>query len=253
MTLHERAPRGRRRFSPCILATIGILVAGCGSSGSTAFPTGDPDGSAVAPPSLAASSASVGSAPPASTAPTEQGSKADIPPGRETSEGGGGPVQYTFREEWRRALAAAQRWRSGAYLISAAGDQVNDEGVPSHWSLDFIDRVDADAVLIVEIDPWGTITRSREVTGDGVGSFVDSHTNRIPYDVLDSDTAVQRAKAALASRYDLGRTRDPRIGLHFSALDSRGPYWSYTLFDASTADYISAQIDARSGEVVPAG
>lgn len=252
MTIHERAPRGQRRFSPCILATIGILVAGCGSSGSTVFPTGDPDGSAVATASLAASPASVGSAPPASTTPTEQVPNAEIPPGREISEGGGGPVQYTFREEWRRALAAAQRWRSGAYLIAAAGDQVNDEGVPSHWSLDFIDKVDADAVLIVEIDPWGTITRSREVTGEGVVSFVDSHTNRMPYDVLDSDAAVQRAKAALASRYDLGRTKDPRIGLHFSALDGSGPYWSYTMFDASTAEYISAKIDARSGEVMPA-
>ncbi|HEY5276701.1 MAG TPA: hypothetical protein VIK38_09265 [Coriobacteriia bacterium] len=56
------------------------------------------------------------------------------PPGREISEGGGGPVQYTFREEWRRALAQAQKWRSGAYLVKAVGQQVNDEGVPSYWA-----------------------------------------------------------------------------------------------------------------------
>ncbi|MEI8333916.1 MAG: hypothetical protein WCH74_08700 [Chloroflexota bacterium] len=53
----------------------------------------------------------------ASDAPaTSGGSVADgIPPGREIAEGGGGPVQSTFREEWRGALAEAQKWRSGAY------------------------------------------------------------------------------------------------------------------------------------------
>jgi len=43
-----------------------------------------------------------------------------------------------------------------------------------------------------------------------VGSFVDAYTQRMPVDVIDSDTAVGLGKAALASRFDPARTRDPR-------------------------------------------
>lgn len=175
----------------------------------------------------------------------------DIPPGREIAEGGGGPLSYTFREEWRRARAVALKWRGGAYLITAAGDFVNDDGVPSHWTLDFIDKADADAVFVVEIDPWGKVTQTREVTGGGVSSFVGQYTNRIPYTIIDSDKAVGLGKAALASRYDLAKTKDPRIGLNFSVLDGSGPYWTYTLFYESTAEYVSAQINALTGEVTP--
>jgi hypothetical protein len=128
---------------------------------------------------------------------------------------------------------------------------VNDEGVPSSWSLVFIDRPDADAVLLLDIDPWGKVTQTREVTGDGVGSFVGQHTRPIPYDIIDSDEAVGLGKAALASRYDLSETKDPRIGLGFSVIDGSGPSWGYSLFNTSTAEYVSAQIDALTGEVAP--
>ena len=225
------------RVGALALAFAALTVAGCANGGAAS--PGTVDKKSEAPVGTNASST-------AEPALTEE-----IPPGREIAEGGGGPVQYTFREEWRRALAEAQKWRSGAYLISAAGDMVNDEGVPSHWALDFIDRTDADAVLVVEIDPWGKVTQTREVTGDGVSSFVGQHTQQIPFDVVDSDTAVSLGQAALASRYDPAKTKDPRLGLNFSVLDGSGPYWRYTLFYESTAEYVSAQIDALTGEVMP--
>jgi hypothetical protein len=171
----------------------------------------------------------------------------DIPPGRSFAEGGGGPLSYTFRDEWRKARAAAQTWRSGAYLISAAGDFINDDGVPSHWSMNFIDQANADAVLLIEIDAWGKVTQTRTVTGGGVSSFVGQYTKRIPYAIIDSDKAVGLGKAALAAKYDLNKTKDPRIGLNFSEIDGTGPYWTFTLFNNSTANYITARIDALTG------
>ena len=165
-----------------------LTLAGCGSGGAAS--TGPADSTGSGPTGTAAASAAAQSSPVPSVAPSAAPSAApstggqtldgEIPPGREIAEGGGGPMQYTFREEWRRALAEARKWRSGAYLITAAGAMVNDEGVPSRWALDFIDRADADAVLKVDVDPWGAITQTREVTGDGVSSFVDQYTNGNP-------------------------------------------------------------------------
>jgi len=239
MPVTERVRRRGIRAAALASAFAVFALAGCGSGG--AAPTGG--------------AGKTGAGPTGTAAPSTTGQSLDdeIPPGREIAEGGGGPAQYTFREEWRRGLAEAQKWRSGAYLIGAAGDMVNDDGVPNHWALDFIDKADADAVLKVEIDPWGAVTQTREVTGDGVSSFVDQHTKRIPYDIIDSDKAVELGKAALASRHDLAMTKDPRIGLGFSSLDGSGPFWTYTLFDESTAEYVSARIDALTGEVTPPG
>ena len=238
--------------APAALGLAVVLAAGCGSPGPTKAPITGPDATAAgSAPTNSAPAVSTPAVSPAMATPAGSPLNQGIPPGRKISEGGGGPVQYTFREEWRRALAEAQRWRDGAYLITAAGEMVNDEGVPSHWALAFIDAPDADAVLLVEIDPWGKVTQAREITGDGVGSFVDAHTQRMPVDVIDSDTAVGLGKAALASRYDPARTRDPRLGLHFSSSDASGPYWTYMLFNEATAEYVSAKIDALTGEVLP--
>ena len=152
-------------------------------------------------------------------------------------------------EWWREARFGLAASVIGPYLIAAVGDFVNDDGVPSSWSLNFIDRAAADAVLVVEIDPWGKVTGTREVTGDEVTSFVSQYTNRIPYSIIDSAHAVGLGKAALASRYDLDKTKDPRIGLNYSSLDGSGPYWVYTIFYESNAEYVSAQVDALTGDV----
>lgn len=255
MPVTERVRRRGIRAAALASAFAVFALAGCGSGG--AAPTGGAGDPGGGPTGTAAASAAAQASPAPSVAPSVAPSTGgqtldgEIPPGREIAEGGGGPKQYTFREEWRRALAEARKWRSGAYLIGAAGDMVNDDGVPRHWSLDFIDKADADAVLKVEIDPWGAITQTREVTGDGVGSFVGPYTKMIPFGVIDSDEAVAIGTAAMATRYDLARTKDPRIDLGYSAFDGGGPYWTYTLFYESTAEYVSARIDALTGEVTP--
>jgi hypothetical protein len=213
-------------------AALTLVLGGCGSGGAS-----------PAPASQSSHLASTGLPVAGSTA------VEDIPPGREIAEGGGGPISYTFREEWRRARSAAQGWRSGAYLVSAVGSFINEDGVPSSWTFQFIDRASPDAVLVVEIDPWGKVTATREVTGTGASSLVGPHAGRIPYAVIDSDTAVGVAKVQLASRYDLAKTKDPRIALGFSLVDGSGPYWTYTVFHAPTAAYVSVQVDALTGEV----
>ena len=246
LSIHARC--GPASFSLRVLAAASlavVLVVGCGSSGSTPVPAGGPGATAAA---SATAAAAAGSTPRVSGTP-DPALGQEIPPGREISEGGGGPVSYTFREEWRRALAEARKWRSGAYLINAVGDMVNDEGVPSSWTLAFIDKAEADAVLRVEIDPWGKVTKTEEVTGEGVASFVDQYTARIPYDIIDTDEVVTIGKAALAARYDPVKTRDPRIALSSNAIAGGALHWTYMLFYESDAAYVSALIDPRTGAV----
>ncbi len=217
-------------------AVVVLLLSGCGGDG----------GSGGAQPDGATGTAET------TTASGQEGAAAadGIPAGREIAEGGGGPVNYTFREEWRRGLAAAQQWRPGAYLITASGDMINDDGVPSSWRLLFIDKVPADTVLMLDMDPWGKVTDQREVTGGDVASFVGDHTKAIPYEILDSDAVVSIGKAALGERLDLAKAKDPRVGLNFSEIDGSGPYWTYSLFNTSNAEYVMARIDAITGTVV---
>jgi hypothetical protein len=227
----DRRLKSRLAASAFVLV-LSATIAGCGGGGGSMPPgTGPIPGPAPGGASTTAS---------------------QIPPGREIAEGGGGPVQYTFREEWRRALPTAQTWRAGACLVTAVGDMVNDDGVPSSWRLTFLDEASPDAVLLVVIDAWGKVTDRREVTGNEATALVGEFTKRIPYDVIDSDQAVTAGRDALAANYALAKTKDPRIALNFSNTDGSGPYWSYILFYESTAEYVTARIDAFTGKVVPA-
>jgi hypothetical protein len=160
-------------------------------------------------------------------------------------------MQYSFREAWRRALSPAQQWRPGAYLVSAVGNFVNDEGVPSEWRFTFIDRAEPDALLWLYVDPWGNITNSREESGDAVASSVSEFDKAIHYDVIDSDEAVRIGLNSMGAQYDLTKTRDPRIALGWDAVDGSGPYWWYSRFYTPTADYVSVEIDALTGTVAP--
>lgn len=235
--------RTRRRVVGLALALALLAPAGCASPGS----------SSAGPVLNGSPTPLVTRSPANSTGTAGSSAVGDIPAGRSFAEGGGGPLSYTFREEWRKARAEAQSWRSGAYLVSAAGSFVNDDGVPSEWQFVFVDRAGPDTVLVIQIDAWGKITASRRVSGDGVSSFVGQYTNRIPYEVIDSDTAVGLGKAALAARYNLAKTKDPRIGLNFNLTDGSGPYWTYTLFYQTTAVYVTAQIHAITSAVTIAG
>lgn len=178
----------------------------------------------------------------------EQAQDADlIPPGREIGPLGA-PSAYTFREEWRRALPEAQKWRIGAYLISAVGNQVNDEGVPSDWRFTFISDRDPDALLFIYMDPWGQVSSTEEVT-ENRGSHVSEYDRPMEYEVIDSDRAVSIAKQALADDYDFADTKDPRLNLGWSVIDGSGPYWEFNIFHKPTASYLYVQIDALTGEV----
>ena len=221
---------------------LAFALAGCGGGQATPAPTPVETGAA------SASGAAAASAVPTAAATALD----DIPPGRAIPEGGGGPSSYTFREEWRRARAEAQRWRAGAYLVAASGNFVNDDGVPSSWTLDFTDGTSPVVAFMVGIDPWGKVTETHEVAGDAAVSLLGPNAGRIPYGIIDSDKAVGLGKADLSSRYDLGKTNAPSLGLRYSEVDGGGPYWTYTLFYEPAADYIPARMDALTGAVAPA-
>ena len=234
-------PRRPRGFSIAALALFALVVAGCASPGAT-WPggTGSPATTGTAQPTT------TGSLAPGSAGPSALG---DIPAGRGIAEGGGGPLSYTFREEWRRARVEAWKWRSGAYLVMASGQYVNDDGVPSSWNIYFLAGSAADALLVVEIDPWGKVTATKEATGAEIASRLGDSRTRIVYSIIDSDTAVQLGKAALGNSYNLAKTKDPSLSLNSGAVGGGGPFWTYTLFYNSTATYVSARINALTSEV----
>jgi hypothetical protein len=240
-----------------LIAALAAVAGACGAAPATAAPssaTAAPSPATAAPSPATSAVTTVSTATetaPTTTIPATTAAATlleDIPPGRGIAEGGGGPLAYTFREEWRKARVEARLWRPGAYLISGSGLYVNDDGVPSYWAFNFIDRPDADAVLKIQIDPWGTVTQAGEAKGNEIASYVGEFTAPIPYAVIDSDAAVRLGKAAIAARYDLDETKDPRLGLNFSALDGSGPYWQYTVFRTSSASYVTARIHALTGE-----
>lgn len=230
------------------------LVAGCtGSGGGSGDGSGDgaPDSTTTAPGEDGGTATAGEVSDEAGASSSTLVDPAQIPPGREIAEGGGGPIQYTFREEWRRALVEAQAWRPGAYLVSATGRYINDEGVPTEWRLSFIDApsgADADAVLFVVVDPWGGISETEEVT-ESVSSRVSEFDRLVPVGVLDSDEVVALGREALGSTYDLADAQDPYASVGFSVLDGSGPYWRYGFFYPPSAEYVSVPLDALTGAV----
>lgn len=229
--------RTPRILVPALALVLSVAIAGCGAGSGAGSGAGN--GQTSGPQAAGGTGAIAGTSDAASK----------IPAGREISEGGGGPVQYTFRETWRRSLSTAQEWHEGAYLITVVGDMVNDEGVPSSWRLTFADTV-SPGVLLVDMDSWGKVTERREVTGVEAANLVGKYVVPIPFDVIDSDAAVSAGTKALAARRDLAKTKDPRIALRHSSVDGSGPYWDYTRFDTSAAEYVTARLMARTGEPV---
>jgi len=148
-----------------------------------------------------------------------------IPQGRAFAEGGGGPESYTFREEWRRAVETASQWRSGAFLVTASGRNVNTDGVPSSWTMMFVDAIPTDEILFIEIDPWGKVTAKRTVDTAKVFDLLQPGDARIPFGVADSDVAVAKSVAALTAG---GGSRGGNATLTLAfARDHTGPYWTY--------------------------
>ena len=234
MSLISHPSLGRK----LLLFGLALLMVGCGST--TTSPQTLPG----------AGQASLSTTASKTTIPTVVGSLDAnvIPPGRSFAEGGGGPLTYTFREEWRRALAQAQAWDASAYLVDASGNFVNNDGVPSSWAFNFVGQSGI-KVLRLEIDPWGKITASHEVSGEAAQSLIGVNAKPIPYQIIDSDQAVTIGESTMAARYDLLKTRDPSLGLRYSEADGSGPYWTYTLFYQPAASYVSTRIEALTGKI----
>ena len=164
-----------------------------------------------------------------------------IPPGRSFAEGGGGPNSYTFREEWRRASQEAQKWRPGAFLVTASGPNVNNDGVPSSWSMRFVNAIPTDEILVVEIDPWGTITRKHTIRTAEITDQLQPGDAQIPFGIMDSDAAVAKGEEALSG----GMSSNARLLLSF-ARDHTGPYWSYVV-EGPDSQLATARINALTG------
>jgi hypothetical protein len=247
--------RRRTGLVGALTLALGLsLAAGCADSGEeSGEESASAEATTAAPGTVKATAPEGGgSAEEGATSAAAPVDPADIPPGREIAEGGGGPTQYTFREEWRRALGEAQAWREGAYLYEALGRYVNDEGVPSEWRMSFISgpAATADAVLVVTIDPWGNVTATEEMT-ESLGSHVSEFDQPVPVDVIDSDEAVTLGRAALGATFNLEDAQDPYVTVGFSELDGTGPFWRYGFFYPPTAEYASVPLDGVTGDVVP--
>jgi hypothetical protein len=171
-----------------------------------------------------------------------------IPPGRSFVEGGGGPRSYTFREEWRKALLVAQQWRRGAFLVTASGQYVNSDGVPSVWQVKFVDAIPADKILMIEIDPWGNVTSKREVDTSKVTDLLQPGDARIPFGVMDSDAAVTICRKALEAVNKAAATGNASMRLECRA-DKTGPWWICAI-EVPGDKYVTARVHALTGQVV---
>jgi hypothetical protein len=203
------------------------------------------------PPGSTTTTSTTGTTDATSSAGSQEGTGAavegatSIPPGSSFVEGGGGPSSYTFREEWRRALASAQQWRQGAYLVTASGDNVNSDGVPSEWSLRFVDAIPTDEILVVGIDPWGQITSKVGIDTRKVTDQLQPGDGRIPEGILDSDAAIRLGHAALSSAGS-DTTGTTRLLLSFDR-DGSGPYWRVVV-EQPGGGIATASVNALTGQ-----
>lgn len=169
----------------------------------------------------------------------------EIPAGQAFAEGGG-YTAYTFREVWRKALAVARAWRSGAYLVYASGTYVDERGVPTMWQLRFVDAIPTDQILTIDIDPWGTVAAKTPVNTAQVTDLLQPGDAKIPFGIMDSDSAVKLGRSVMSTAHNLDLSNNPALLLSFSR-DHTGPYWTYSV-DGPSGSRVSAQVDALTGE-----
>jgi len=230
---HMQGARGHTIAAIGACAVALALVAGCASPGAG-------DGSKVGAGS--GSGAAVGSTAPGGGTPVDGPVvivPESIPDGRTVSDGGN--PEYTFRSLWKKALSTALEWKPDAYLVSAAGSFVNNDGVPSEWMMVFRTR-DGSKDLRVRIDPWGKVTGNQESAPDPTNGTV-----AVPSSIIDSDEAVAKALPALTDKVSPEQAKDPRLGLGFE--EAAGPFWYYIVLTPA-ADYVTVTLDAVTGDVV---
>jgi hypothetical protein len=232
---HARAARWRTVAVLGVCAAALVVVAGCGGAGSgtgsgsttggtsggTTIATGPPGGTPVDGPVVIVPDS--------------------IPDGRTITSGGGNP-EYTFRSLWKKALPEALKWKGDAYLAYAYGGFVNNDGVPSEWTLLFRTHASGANDLQVWIDPWGKVTRTEESAPTDVRGV-----RAVMPDIIDSDEAVAKALPALAEKVDPAKTRDPRLVLGFR--DGAGPFWYYIVVENSSGNYVTVTMDALTGSI----
>jgi hypothetical protein len=231
----QRGRRGALGLLAVVLAGTLALAAGCG--GSTSGAGSGP----AAPGSQAATTTAPGTGgQPAGDGPVVV-TPDSIPDGR-TISGEGNP-EYTFLSLWKMALVDAFKWKPDAYLASASGDFVNNDGVPSEWMMVFRTREAGGKDFRIRIDPWGKITQSEETAPDDTLG-----TRAVMPTIIDSDEAVAKALPALSAKVSPAQTKDPRLGLGFKS--DAGPSWRYIVLDATTGNYVTVTLDANTGAVV---
>ena len=227
----------RGRGTVVALATLAlavVLAAGCGGSKASAGSGSANQGSQAEPTSAASGTGAQRPVDgPVVIVPQS------IPDGR-TISGEGNP-SYTFRSLWKIALAEALKWKPDAYLVSASGDFVNNDGVPSEWMMVFRTHAPGGKDFRIWIDPWGKITRSEETASDSTLG-----TQAVMPTLIDSDEAVAAALPALSKTVAPEKTKDPKLGLGFK--DGAGPYWYYIVLETSNGNYVTivTGVPARS-------
>jgi len=224
--------RGAWRIAPVvagILLTLAVAV-GC-TSPDTSVPSGGP----AAPTGGASAATSSATTPPSGEGPVVVVPES-IPDGRKIL--GDGNPEYTFLSLWKRAVPTALQWKGDAYLASASGSFVNDDGVPSEWMMVFRTRAAGSPDLRVWIDPWGKVTRTEKTPADDTYG-----TRAVMPGIVDSDAAVTVGRSALKNK-GVTTTKDPRLGLGFKG--DVGPFWYYVVL--SNGNYVTATIDALTGK-----
>jgi hypothetical protein len=237
------------RFQAAVAVLVILLLAACKGPGGTTttqtdggeLATSTPDGSQATTATSTDAGQSDGGPVPNATS---------IPVGRSFSEGGGGPLSYTFRGEWKRASEEARRWRPGAFLVTASGRDVNSDGVPSSWTMMFVDAIPTDEILFVTVDPWGKVTKKHAVKTAEMTDQLQPGDDQIPFGIMDSDAAVAKARAALAASGVSGEGATQLMLAFFR--DGTGPYWTYML-ERPGSPFTSARIDALTGETTVTG
>ena len=150
----------------------------------------------------------------------------------------GRPV-YGFLEEWRRATQTARTWDAGAFLVQAFAVGVNDQGVPSRWTL-FFRRPSDTAYLTVTMDPWGTVTDTHTLPSGAKPTW-----RAISRTILDSGEVATLGAKRFADLRQAALSRQ-QLQLLWAA-DGSGMQWVYVVYDADSHTFLGEVMDARTG------
>ncbi len=173
----------------------------------------------------------------------------EIPDGKDVSVGGA-PPEFTFRTLWKKALRNAQLWSPKAFLVYAAGEFLNDKGVPSSWEMVFSKPEDDSECLRLTIDPWGKISE-RSVCDRGscsglvhISSAFQS-VKPVVATIADSDAVSREAARLCKERFWVTNPFDPCVVLTWNNAHRR-PAWVYRFRPRKGEAFCEVWMDAVS-------